>query len=114
MQGNLGSASAIGALSAQNRIVAGAWMITFVPTLLPQQESYEVWHAAALGPGGYFRVYIDDKLYGIGQNGSINEYTPSIPMFVVRGQIITMHWSIATGAAPQAWLYFRRPEVGRI
>jgi hypothetical protein len=114
--GNLGQASAIGILGTsvyQNRITAGAWVVRFKPDALPRDD-FEVWHGFANGPGGYFFVYIDDAPFGVGENGRINEYTPVIPMFVRKGQEISLHWSIATTPAPQVWLYFRQPEVGKI
>lgn len=105
---------AVGALSAANRIASGNWLVTYTPEMLPRDATFEVWHGAVIGPGGYFRVYLDDALFGVGENGAINEYSPKQPMFVRKGQTITLHWSIATGTAPQCWLYFRQPEVGRI
>lgn len=114
MSGNLGDRTATGRLSNTNRVTAGAWVITYTPEMLPAEAAFEVWHATIRGPGGYFLVYIDDKLYGVGENGLINEYAPAIPMYVRKGQTITFHWSIATGSAPQAWIYLRQPETGRI
>lgn len=111
---NLGSRYAQGALSGLNLVTPGAWVITFDPAEMVQQSDYEVWHGATRGPGGYFLVYLDDQLFGVGQNGLINEYAPTIPMYVRKGQVITMHWSIATGVAPRAWLYLRIPEVGKL
>lgn len=112
--GDLGNLSAQGVLSTTNRVASGGWVITFVPSAMPYDSAFEVWHGAIRGPGGYFLVYIDDKLYGVGENGLINEYAPPVAMYVRKGQTITLHWSIATGTAPMAWLYFRQPEVGRI
>ncbi len=106
--------SAGGVLSAANKNVAGGWVVTFRPQDMPNDADYEVWHGAVRGPGGFFLLYVDDALYGIGENGLINEYAPPTAMFVRKGQTITLNWSIATGAAPQAWLYLRSPEIGRI
>lgn len=119
MGSNLGDRSAIGKKDVNNRnpanfITPGAWVITFTPEELPSDTDFEMWHGAVRGPGGYFLVYLDDKLYGVGENGLINEYAPSIAMYIRKGQTITLHWSTATGNAPTAWLYFRQPEVGRI
>lgn len=114
MAGNLGHRSAVGTLSTQNRVASGAWLVTFSPQMLPADSDFEVWHGAIRGPGGYFLVYIDDSLFGVGENGLINEYAPPTPMYVRKGQTITLHWSIATGDAPQAWLYLRQPETGRL
>lgn len=114
MAGNLGNRPAVGVLSNANKIVAGAWVVIFKPGDMPLDD-YEVYHGAVRGPGGYFLVYIDDVLYGVGENGLINEYAPAGPaMYVRKGQTITLHWSIATGAAPLVWLFLREPEVGRI
>lgn len=112
--GNLGRRYAEGVLTTKNLLapLTNLWQVTFAPQDMPQ-SSYEVWHGAIRGPGGYFLVYLDDSLFGVGENGTINEYVPSIPMFVRPGQIITLNWSIATGTKPQAWLYVRTPEVGR-
>lgn len=113
MSGNLGPAYAIGVLSAANKVTSGAWVVTFTPAILgTRQSDFEVWHGAIRGPGGYFLVYVDELLYGVGENGAINEYSPNIAMYIRSGQTITLHWSIATGTAPQAWLYLRQPESG--
>ncbi len=110
---DLGSRSAVGALSAANKITAGGWVVTFRTQDMPQSD-YEVWHGAAIGPGGYFLVYLDDTLFGVGENGRINEYAPPQAMYVRAGQSITLHWSIATGTAPQVTFRVREPEVGRL
>jgi hypothetical protein len=114
IRSNLGNRAATGVLSAANRITPGAWVATFDPFIMPLDADYEVWHGAIRGPGGYFLVYIDDVLYGVGENGLINEYAPSIPMYVRKGQTISLHWSINTGPAPQCVLYLRIPEVGKL
>jgi len=93
---------------------ATGWVVYFDADTLPAAESYEVWHGAARGPGGIFLVYIDTKFFDVGENGLINRYEPTQPMFLRKGQIPSFHWSINTGTAPKVWLYFREPEVGRI
>lgn len=115
--GTLGDRYARGFLGTNqfpNVITTGAWVIRFPVAALPSDADFEMWHAAVRGPGGYFLVYLDNKLYGVGDNGFINEYAPSIAMLVRKGQEIIFHWSIATGTAPQAWIYLREPEVGRL
>jgi len=115
--GYLGFRNAVGALGTaqfQNRVTAGAWVIRFPPQVLPADADFEMWHGAIRGPGGYFLVYLDDALYGVGENGLINEYAPPVAMYVRKGQEISLHWSIATGTAPQAWIFLREPEIGRI
>lgn len=114
MSGNLGFRSAEGVISASNYLTAGCWVVTFTPEEMPAEPEFEIWHGAIRGPGGYFLVYIDNAMFGVGQNGLINEYTPVQPMFIRKGQTVTLNWSISTGNAPRAWLYFRQPEVGRI
>jgi hypothetical protein len=116
MSGNLGSRFALGQLSTANKFTPGTslWVVTFKPETMPSEPEFEIWHGAVRGPGGIFLVYIDDQLFGVGENGLINEYAPSTPMFIRKGQAVTLHWSIATAPAPTAWFYFRRPEVGRI
>lgn len=114
MSANLGHRYTVGALSALNKVTAGGWVAIFTPDDLPSESEFEMWHGAIRGPGGYFLTYIDDALYGVGENGRINEYSPSTAMLVRKGSTISLHWSIATGAAPTVWLYFRRPEVGRL
>lgn len=111
---NLGKNTKTGALSTANKVTSGAWVVTFLPQDLPTREAIEIWHGAARGPGGYFLVYIDDDLFGAGQNGRINEYSPAQPMYVVKGQTVSLHWSVATTPAPKVTLWFREPEVGRI
>jgi hypothetical protein len=111
---NLGDRPASGILLASNKITPGGWVVTFKPQDMPP-STYEVWHGFAKGPGGYALVYLDEKGYGVIENGLISEYAPSGgAMYVRPGQIITIHWSTATGAAPNVVLYVREPEVGRL
>lgn len=106
----------IGALTTNNRVTPGTnlWVVTFSPKDLSVSPDGEVWHGAVRGPGGYFLVYLDDALYGVGENGLINEYAPPTAMYFRDGQTISLHWSIGTGSAPQVWLYLRQPEVGKL
>lgn len=113
----LGFRTAVGVATTQNKHTPGTslWVVTFLPQNLPSEAEYECWHGSIRGPGGLFLVYLDDALYGVGENGLINEYAPpGGAMFIRKGQTITLNWSIAAAPAPQAWLYFRTPEVGRI
>lgn len=103
-----------GALNPLNPIAAGNWSIEYRPQDLPADSDFEIYHGAVRGPGGYFLVYLDNSLYGVGENGLINEYAPDIPMYVRKGQSIWLHWSTATGTRPEAWLYPREPEVGKL
>lgn len=93
-------------------MTAGGWVIKFTPEIMPSAPEYEIYHGAVTGPGGYFLVFLGTSLYGIGRNGSLNEYAPKIPMFVRKGQNVELHWSISTGTAPRCTFYFREPEVG--
>jgi hypothetical protein len=113
--GALGFRSAQGLHSTANKFTPGTqlWVVTFAPKDLPVSE-FEVYHGSIRGPGGYFLVYLDDALYGVAENGTVSEYAPTIPMYVRPGQTITLNWSINTGVAPQAWLYLRTPEIGRL
>jgi hypothetical protein len=108
-----GTAHAVGVLSVANKVLSGAWVVTFPPEVCPR-EDFEMYHGAVKGPGGYFLVYLDDKLHSNGANGLINTYEPTIPMFARRGSTITFHWSTTSTPAPEVWLYFRPPQVGRI
>lgn len=102
-----------GTAQYQNKILAGAWIVRFQTQDFPRDMDFEIWHGAAIGPGGYFRVYIDQDLYGIGENGLYNEFSPnSAAMFIRKGQEVSLHWSIAAAPAPQVWFYLRTPEVG--
>lgn len=118
MSGPLGVRSAIGLHVAQNKFTPGTalWQITFNPKDLTgtSGDGFEVYHGSVRGPGGYFLVYLDNDLYGVAENGTVCEYAPTIPMYVRAGQVITLNWSINTGTAPQAWLYLRTPEIGRL
>ena len=115
MSAGLGKIRRLGALSApgHNKVTSGAWIVAFDPAIMPR-EQFEVWHGAIRGPGGFFLVYLDEDLFGVGANGRINEYVPTIPMLVNPGQAITLHWSITATPAPECTFWFRRPEVGRI
>jgi hypothetical protein len=112
--GQLGFRDAIGALTAANLVTAGAWVVTFTPEMMPSEPEFEIWHGALRGPGGYALVYIDNELFGVAENGSINEYSPPTAMFIRKGQTVSLHWSIALAPAPHVWFRFRQPEVGRI
>jgi hypothetical protein len=118
MAGNLGSFAVEGVIPVppgKNLYVAGGWLVTFTPDELPMGAPvFEIFHGALRGPGGLALVYIDDRLYDVIQNGLLNAYEPTQPMYVQRGQEISFHWSIATTPAPKVWLYARIPEVGRI
>lgn len=111
MSKDLGDRYAIGALSTVNKITPGTnlWVVTFDPKTLSASPDFEVYHGAAKGPGGYFLMYRDEKLYGVGENGTINEYSPKTAMYVRDGSTITFYWSIGTGTAPEVWLYLREP-----
>jgi hypothetical protein len=114
--GYLGVRTAVGVLSANNRVTTPAtgWVVTFTPEMMPTDAEFEIWHGATRGPGGYFLVYKDDALFGVGQNGFINEYAPVNAMFVRKGQSVSLHWSTNIGTAPIVWFEFRQPEVGRL
>lgn len=107
----LGARTQTGVQSPANRIMPGAWVVEFVSGKDFRSEDVEVWHAAFIGPGGYVRVYIDHDLFGVAENGKINEYTPSIPMYVKKGQRITLHWSTDATPAPVVTLWLRTPAV---
>lgn len=112
-----GTSPKTGVLSTNNFVTPGTnlWVVTFAPADMPDEAEFEIWHGFALGPGGYFLTYIDNSGFGVGQNGLINEYSPKgDAMFIRKGQTVTLNWSIGTGTAPRAWLYFRTPEVGRL
>lgn len=106
--GYLGSRDAIGFLNPGNPIASGAWSVRFTPADLYPAD-FVVYHIALLGPGGAFRVYLDDRFYSVAARGDVNEYDPVHPMFVRRGQTIWFHWAIATGSAPAVSLYARAP-----
>jgi hypothetical protein len=113
---NLGTRQALGVLSSANKIVAGAWVVTFRPNDMPPIE-YEIWHGLAIGPGGYFFVYLDDTPYGVGDNGLFNEYAPTKPQKVRPGQTVSVHWSTNAAmpagskyATPFVVFYLQRPE----
>lgn len=109
MSDNLGVRGPIvGVQLATNFYVPGAWVCTFTPEDLPSDQEFECYHGFVRGPGGTFLVYIENAGFGVGQNGTINEYAPSIPMRIRKGQTITLNWNIATGNPPVAWLYFRQ------
>jgi hypothetical protein len=113
MKKKLGDRPATGKLSTNNYFSPGTnlWVITYTPDMIQVSPDFEMYHAAIRGPGGYFLVYLDNKLYGIGENGLINEYSPKgDPMYVRDSQIITLNWSIGSGAAPLSWIYLQSPE----
>lgn len=115
--GQLGDVVATGVLSTQQQLTPGTalWVCSFPVEVLPRDADFEVFHGSATGPGGYFLVYLSDKLYGVGANGSLNEYNPrTAAMYVRKGQTISAVWSIGTGTAPVMRLWLRTPEVGRV
>lgn len=113
----LGVRPKTGVATTQGKLSPGTslWVVTWGPKDLPADQDFEVWHGAVRGPGGYFLVYIDDAMFGAAENGLINEYAPAGgAMYVRKGQEISFNWSIGSGNAPQAWIYLRQPEIGRI
>jgi hypothetical protein len=114
---NLGDTVANGVLSTQQLLKPGTplWVCTFEPKMLPRDQDFEIYHGSAIGPGGYFLVYLNDKLYGIGKNGILNEYSPrGSAMYVTKGSTVTVVWSIGTGVIPVVRYWMRTPEVGKI
>jgi hypothetical protein len=115
--GQLGDTVATGKLSTQQLFIPGTllWVCSFPVDNLPRDQDFEVYHGSAEGPGGVFKVYLDDKFYGAGRNGTINEYNPrSSAMYVRKGQAITVVWSIGTGNPPTVRFWMRTPEVGKL
>lgn len=117
--GNLGNVEAIGRLVTPNLMTPGTplWTCTFQPQDLPRDTDYEAYHGTALGPGGFFFVYLDGKFYGAGQNGLFNEYNPVNAMYVRKGQQIDVVWSVGTntGTFPPVvrfWLRTPSPLAG--
>lgn len=106
--GYLGSRSGTGFLNPENPIASGSWSVQFGPADLVPSD-FEVYHIALLGPGGPFRVYLDSTFYSTSPRGDINEYDPTHPMYVRRGQTIWFHWQVATGSAPQVTIFARQP-----
>ena len=112
---DLGVRPKVGVLTTLNFITPGTnlWVVTYQPQDLPVSP-FEIYKGFAVGPGGYFQMYMDQSPFEAGQNGRVNAYDPTQPMYVRPGRSISLHWSIGTGSAPQVWLYLREPEVGRL
>lgn len=107
--GYLGSRQAIGVLSADNKNVAGGWVVTFkTQDLYP--TDFEVYHIAIKGPAGNMLVFIDENFYSAAPRTDVNEYDPKQPMFVRRGEGITFHLSSTATPAPKVWIYCRQPQ----
>lgn len=104
----LGRRSATGFLNPGNPLGAGNWSVRFTPADLYPAD-FVIYHAVLTGPGGSFRVFIDDAFYSVAPRGDINEYDPVNAMYVRRGESILFHWTIATGAAPAVTIYARTP-----
>lgn len=106
--GYLGSRSAAGFLNSENPIGAGCWSVKFGPADLYPAD-FLVYHIALVGPGGPFRVFIDNIFYSASSRGDLNEYDPTHPMYVRRGESIWFHWIVSTGTAPAVTIYSRVP-----
>lgn len=106
--GYLGSRQALGLLSAENRNVAGCWVVTFKSQDLYPID-FEVYHMAVKGPPGNMLVYIDENFYSAASRSDVNEYDPKQPMFVRRGESITFHLSSNVPPQPKIWIYARMP-----
>lgn len=106
--GYLGGRDAAGFLNPQNPVVPGAWSAQLGPADLYPAD-FVVYHIALVGPGGPFRVYIDNRFYSVSSRGDLNEYDPVHPMYVRRGESIWFHWSTATGTQPAVTVYARTP-----
>lgn len=107
--GYLGFRAALGALSAANRNVPGAWVVTFKPQDLYPGD-VEIYHIALQGPFGTFDVYIDDQFYSTAVRSDRNEYDPKNAMYVRRGQEVSFHFSSTATPRPQVWIYARQPS----
>lgn len=107
--GYLGSRQATGVLSADNRNVAGAWLVTFKSQDLPPID-FEIYHIAIRGPYGNMLVYIAENFYSATSRTDVNEYDPKQPMFVRRGEDVTFHLSNDDSPAPTVWIYIRQPQ----
>jgi hypothetical protein len=106
--GYLGSRQGIGELSAANKNVPGAWVVTFkTQDLYP--IDFEIYHIAMRGPTGNLLVYIDESFYSAAPRTDVNEYDPKQPMFVRRGQEVSFHLSSVNEPVPQIWIYARLP-----
>jgi hypothetical protein len=110
---DLGPRTKEGVKLTTNKILPGAWVVTF-PAIDMPRDPYEVYHGALTGPGGYAQVYLDETLEDIIENGHISAFDPNIATYVRPGQVITIHWSTASGTAPKVTLKIRTPEAGRI
>jgi hypothetical protein len=110
--GSLGDNVATGALTTVSNILPGTavWVCTFDASKLPRDQDFEIYHGSAEGPGGFFKMYVDNKFSSAGANGTINIYDPNTALPIRKGQTITVEWSIGSGNAPTVRLWFRQPE----
>lgn len=117
--GNLGHRYAKGVLGGilppnVNVVVPGAWLIRFPTDQLPTDSAFEMYSGIIIGPGGEVVVYVDDIPVDNILNGRRSTYAPKIALYVYKGREISFHWTISSGTFPQAWIWLRKPEVGRI
>jgi hypothetical protein len=106
--GYLGSRSTTGVLSADNKYVAGSWVVTFPTQDLPPIDCV-VYHIALTGPTGGFMVFVAENFYSAADRSDLNEYDPKQPMFVRRGESVSFHFKSAATPQPKVWLYLRQP-----
>jgi len=109
---DLGSRRASGALSADNKVLAGGWVVEFNPAVLGVPGICECYHIAIRGPSGsYFEIWLDDTFYSIAARGDKNDWDPNQPMTIRPGQTIYFYWSVAAGAAPRVTIFLRQPTT---
>lgn len=108
---DLGNRMKNGTLDAENPLLTGGWTVVFHPQDTALPADYIVYHIAILGPpGSSFRVYIDRVFYSNVARGDINEFDPSQPMYVRRGQSLFFYWNTAAGNRPQVSIFCREPS----
>ena len=110
---DLGSRQQRARLNPNNPHRANGWTATFDPQVLSIPSDFIVYHMALRNgpPGSAMFVYVGDVFYSVAARGDINEWDPSQPMYVQRGQTLHFHWNLGTGSAPVVSIFCRQPSL---
>jgi hypothetical protein len=109
----LGSRQEVGRTGvATNPYGQTMWTVTFSPDVLRIPIDYEIYHISLKGPApSACQVFIDTVFYSIAARGDNNDWDPSQPAFVRKGQTVYFYYSSAANPAPVVSLFARQPTV---
>jgi hypothetical protein len=115
MAQSLGQANVTAGLGGPRSQNPGRWTATFTPQVIGVSVTqFECYRIIVNGgpPGGTFRIWIGGaRLYSTVFPGNDTEWDPNNPMLLTQGDTVEFRWDMASGAAPDVWMYFRERAV---